>query len=139
MVVRDEREHGTRPEAAHARIDLVDRVPGQALLDSSDRLQALAAVALQSAPHVVVVGSGLLAPTLAVALLQNPAGQAQRRVARELAEQQLEVARRQLDVAVELGDVREGGPVGVPEPPIEGPRGRGDGEPVLRRVLLRGA
>src|ERR1035437_987259 len=66
---------GQRPglESTHARVDLVDRVPTESLLDPADRLEAWTRVALQRAADVVVVRERVKRPSRGRRLEQHTA------------------------------------------------------------------
>ena len=51
--------------AAHARVDLIDRVPSQSLLDATDGLKARQRVALEGPRHMVVGGHADHLPSVA--------------------------------------------------------------------------
>ena len=88
-------------------------------------------------------GNRLHSPAVSVALAvgvglgPRPPRHAQLGIVLELGQQALEVARRQLDVPVELGDVREGSPLRAFQPDVERPRRGGRGQPVLHAAALR--
>ena len=85
----------------------------------------------------------LHSPAIAVALAvqvwlgPHPSRHAQPRVALELCQQPLEVVWRQLDVAVELGDVREGAPLDAVQSDVERARRGSRRQPVLHAALPR--
>src|ERR1700731_3615603 len=114
-----ELREGAGPEASHTRVDLIEGVPGDTLLDPADGLQTLDAVAPERPRNMVVDGYPLEVLPPPSSLDPHSACQSQPRVAREALQQHLEVAGRQLDVAIELRDVAEARPVHRPDAGVE--------------------
>src|SRR5918997_2267211 len=107
VVARHELGVGVRVKPPHACVGFVDGVPAQALLDAADGREAAERVKLQRAVYVVARDANR-PPTLTTRLDQRAAGHTDAAIVRELGEQALEVVGRELDVAVEITNVREG-------------------------------
>ena len=118
VVAGDDVVEGAGLPAAHAGVRLVDRVPGEALGDAADLLQALAAEELDRAVDVVGRDLEPAPAAILVGLDEAAAGEAEARLRGEARQQGGKPLGRQLDVAVELADEVDSRP---------SPRGRGRG------------
>src|SRR4051812_45881077 len=77
---RDQVREAPHPEAAHARVSLVDGVPAEALLDAFDGLEALPRVELQCAVDVDARNLDATHAAVEGGLVEDPAGEPELRV-----------------------------------------------------------
>src|SRR5690606_4629087 len=111
--------HGLRDPTVHSAQVTVDSIPGDFADETADLAEALDAVELRRADGVLVAGALLEERAVRLALEELPGEVAEVRVGLHAFHEPLEVARRQLEISVELADVIEVVELDMREPCVE--------------------
>ena len=114
--------------AVHPRQHLIDPVPPEDLADAADRLEAVPCVELERSAHMLQVRVASQLPATTGRLHQHPSREPEGGVIAEATEEALVVIGRELDVAVQLPHMGEGG--GQAQPIVECARLGGVMEPI---------